>query len=76
VRQGVGRLILSICEAAARAEGFERTELMATLAGVPLYRACGYAPIEQIIDTSGGAPVPLVRMGKVLGPFEEARPAR
>ena len=65
-RRGVGRLILTLCEAAARAEGFGRAELMATLSGEPLYRACGYEPVEQVEDARGGAPVPLVRMGKVL----------
>ena len=65
-RLGVGRLILSLCEAAARAEGFRRTELMATLAGEPLYRACGYEPLERLIDTRGGADVPLVRMIRSL----------
>ena len=30
-----GRLILELCEAAARAEGFSRLELMATLSGRP-----------------------------------------
>jgi GNAT superfamily N-acetyltransferase len=65
-RKGVGRLILSLCEGAARAEGFKRAELMATRAGEPLYRACGYAPGEAVIDDRGGAPVPLVRMGKAL----------
>ena len=48
-RKGVGRLILALCEAAARAEGFSRAELMATLSGEPLYRACGYLPIEEVI---------------------------
>lgn len=66
VRKGVGRLILSLCEAAARAEGFTRVELMATMAGQPLYEACGYAPIEPVLDARGGAPVPLLRMQKPL----------
>lgn len=66
VRRGVGRDILAACEAAAAAAGFRRAELMATLAGQPLYASAGYAPIEEIIDTNGSVPVPLVRMGKVL----------
>jgi GNAT superfamily N-acetyltransferase len=65
-RRGVGRLILSLCEAAARADGFTRMELMATLAGEPLYLACGYLPVERITDDRGGVPVPLVRMSKAL----------
>lgn len=67
VRRGVGRLILALCEEAARAEGFARVELMATMAGEPLYRACGYQPVERIEDPRGGAPVPLLRMAKRLG---------
>jgi len=63
-RRGVGRLILTLCEAAARAEGFARVELMATLSGRALYSQCGYQDIEAIEDSRGGAPVPLVRMGK------------
>ena len=66
VRKGVGRLILSLCESAARAEGFSRVELMATLSGEPLYLACGYQPVERIMDGRGGVPVPLVRMTKPL----------
>lgn len=65
-RKGVGRLILSLCEEAARSEGFCRAELMATMAGQPLYSACGYEPVEQVVDARGGAPVPLLRMGKAL----------
>jgi GNAT superfamily N-acetyltransferase len=65
-RRGVGRLILSLCEDAARAEGFRAVELMATLAGEPLYLACGYTPRERILDDRGGVPVPLVRMSKPL----------
>lgn len=65
-RKGVGRLILSLCEAAATAEGFASMELMATMAGVPLYAACGYEAVEQIVDDRGGAGVPLLRMRKAL----------
>jgi predicted N-acetyltransferase YhbS len=67
-RQGVGRLVLRLCEAAAAEAGFSRVELMGTLSGEPLYRACGYQPIERIEDSRGGAPVPLIRMGKALAP--------
>jgi GNAT superfamily N-acetyltransferase len=66
VRRGVGRAVLAACEAAAAEAGFRRVELMATLAGQPLYLAAGYAPIEAIEDASGGVPVPLMRMGKDL----------
>ena len=56
-RKAVGRLILALCEDAARREGFTRVELMATLAGVPLYRACGYEPVEEVVDDRGGTAV-------------------
>lgn len=65
-RRGVGRLILSLCEDAARSESFTRAELVATMAGEPLYRACGYQAEEQFIDERGGMAVPLVRMSKSL----------
>jgi GNAT superfamily N-acetyltransferase len=66
VRRGVGRLILSLCEDAARAEGFRRAELMATLAGEKLYAACGYVEVGRLTDDRGGVAVPLVRMVKML----------
>jgi GNAT superfamily N-acetyltransferase len=65
-RRGVGRLILTLCEEAARAEGFRRLELMATLSGRALYSRCGYQDIEAVEDARGGAAVPLVRMGKSI----------
>jgi GNAT superfamily N-acetyltransferase len=65
-RRGVGRLILARCEEAARGAGFQRVELMSTMAGEPLYRACGYRSHERIADDRGGVPVPLVRMTKPL----------
>ena len=67
IRRGVGRMILELCERAADEAGFRRVELMATAAGVPLYRAAGYVswgvPEEADID---GVRVPLLRMGKAL----------
>jgi GNAT superfamily N-acetyltransferase len=66
-RKGVGRLVLDACEAAARAAGFSRVEMAATMGGVPLYRACGYHDIEPFsAKTSTGYEVPLIRMGKAL----------
>jgi GNAT superfamily N-acetyltransferase len=65
-RRGVGRLILSLCEIAAAAEGFTRLELMATLAGEPLYAAYGFEPLERLEDATGGAPVPILRMEKAV----------
>lgn len=66
-RQGVGRRILQLCEAAARAEGFTRAELGATAGGEPLYRACGYVEIERMeVPTPNGVTVPITRMWKQL----------
>ncbi|MCA1493819.1 GNAT family N-acetyltransferase [Sinorhizobium alkalisoli] len=65
-RRGVGRIILALCEQAARNEGFKRAELMGTMAGEPLYRACGYIPVERLVDGRGGVTVPLLRMTKRL----------
>jgi GNAT superfamily N-acetyltransferase len=65
-RQGVGRLILSVCEAAAASEGFTRLELMSTLSGEPLYTAYGFRPLERLLDDTGGAPVPIIRMEKAI----------
>ena len=65
-RRGVGRAILLAAEEAARAAGFKRAELVATMSGLPLYEAFGYQKLEELIDRSGGAPVPLVRMGRAL----------
>ncbi|MDB5673722.1 MAG: acetyltransferase [Sphingomonas bacterium] len=77
-RRGVGQLILSLCESAARAAGFTRAERMATLAGEPLYAACGYAPIygvavplaadgEESLLTSPSFLTPLPRAGGAGG---------
>ena len=68
-RRGVGRLIVSLCESAAAAQGFSRMELMATRSGQPLYEAAGFVAIEEVEDSSGGAAVPLTRMGKRITPM-------
>ena len=61
-RRGLGRLILETAENDARAAGFTRFELMATLPGVPLYRACGYQEVEPTtIELPDGT-----RLGTVL----------
>jgi len=68
-RRGVGRLVLTLCEEAARRAGFKSATMMATMAGVPLYRACGYVEAEPPINASiNGVEVPLVRMEKRLVP--------
>lgn len=66
-RRGIGRRVLGLCEEAARAAGFTRAEMMATMAGVPLYEACSYAQVEPILSAPiDGVRVPLVRMEKPL----------
>ena len=50
-RRGLGRSILEAGRDAAEAEGFLRLDLMATLAGVPLYRSFGFVEREHAILT-------------------------
>lgn len=64
-RRGIGRRVLSLCEAAAASEGFRTLELVATVAGEPLYAACGFTVVERIqVPTSRGVFVPCARMRK------------
>jgi GNAT superfamily N-acetyltransferase len=66
-RRGLGRMILEASEADAAREGFRAFELMATLPGVPLYRACGYAEIEEtVIELPDGARLGCVRMTRCV----------
>lgn len=46
-RRGLGRAILARCVDAAREEGFTSLVLMATLPGVPLYRAFGFREVDH-----------------------------
>jgi len=65
VRRGLGSKILEACESAARAAGFSRFEMGATLTGVPLYLSRGYHIVERIeAPLRNGAALPIVRMAK------------
>lgn len=67
VRQGIGRLVLNLCEKAALDAGFSSATMMATMAGVPLYEACGYVAVEPMHEAKiDGVTVPLIRMEKHL----------
>jgi GNAT superfamily N-acetyltransferase len=46
-RRGIGRAILAACEEAILANGFQTAELVATLAGEPLYAAFAYEAVER-----------------------------
>jgi GNAT superfamily N-acetyltransferase len=64
-RRGIGSLILEACENAARAEGFTRLEMGATLSGVAFYAAKGYTAVEnQEVPLANGELLPIVRMAK------------
>lgn len=64
-RQGIGRLLLAACERAAIDAGFRRLELVATLAGEPLYLACGFRALERYdVTLPNGLALAAVRMVK------------
>jgi len=66
-RRGLGGRILEACEDAARREGFTMLWLGATLAGVPLYKAYGFQPLEEIeIRLPDGVLLPAVTMQKPI----------
>ena len=69
-RRGIGRLILETCEKAAREAGFTEGELLATLAGEPLYLATGWRAAERtVVATRAGIDIPAVRMVKQFLPY-------
>ncbi len=66
-RRGVGSRILEACLDAARAAGFRRAELAATLPGVPFYAARGFVERERLsAPMPDGAGLPIVRMERPL----------
>ena len=68
-RRGLGTRILQACEDAARAEGFTKLTLLATLPGLQLYRAWGFEELETLdIPLEDGTLVAGVRMQKPIEP--------
>ncbi len=66
-RRGIGRQLIDACETAARAAGFTRLEMGATLPGVPLYEAVGYRAVESLaVPLPDGETLPIIRMEKLL----------
>ena len=66
-RRGIGSRLLALCEEAARAEGFTRCEMGATLTGIPLYRHHGYVEGErQELPLANGETLAIVKMEKRL----------
>jgi len=66
-RRGLGRRILQACEDAARAEGFRRLTLAATLPGLPLYEAFGFRRTRaEDIVMPDGVPLACVWMDRAV----------
>lgn len=65
-RRGVGSAIMTAGEARARAAGFDRLALMATLSGVAFYEAHGFVAEPGVTVDAGGIAVPFVPMTKIL----------
>jgi len=64
-RRGIGRSIMVACEQAIERAGFRHVEIVATLAGQPLYASFGYAVVERYeIAMVDGLSLPVVRMSK------------
>jgi GNAT superfamily N-acetyltransferase len=66
-RKGIARTILAACETEAKAAGFQSLELMSTLPGIKLYKACGYAGEERVeLEVGEGLTIGLLPMRKEL----------
>jgi GNAT superfamily N-acetyltransferase len=64
-RQGIGTMVLDACEQAARAAGFRRFEMGATLTGVKLFQERGYVAIERIeVPLEDSITLPVIHMTK------------
>jgi predicted N-acetyltransferase YhbS len=64
-RRGIGRSIMVACEQGIVQAGFRTVDIVATLAGEPLYAAFGYAVVDRYeIAMAGDLTLPVVRMTK------------
>ena len=67
-RRGLGTRILEACASAARAEGFRRLALMATLPGFQLYSRFGFVEVgREVLNLPDGVEVAAVAMEMALG---------
>ena len=66
-RQGIGKMLIKVCEKAAHQYGFSKVEIGSTLPGVPLYEAMGYHTIKKMrVPMPDGTSLPVVNMKKDL----------
>lgn len=66
-RRGIGRSIMIACERAIRESGFRTVDIVATLAGEPLYVSFGYSVVERYdIPMGDSLNLPVVRMKKCM----------
>lgn len=66
-RRGIGRSILAACEKAIEEAHFHEINLVATLAGEPLYTSFGYTVMQRYeIPMSDGLSLPVIQMTKHL----------
>ena len=66
-RRGIGRSIMGACERAIVEAGFRTVEILATLAGEPLYLSFGYGVVERCnIAMVRGLTLPVVRLTKTM----------
>jgi GNAT superfamily N-acetyltransferase len=64
-RRGIGTLLLDTCESAAKAAGFSRFEMGATLTGAKLFSARGYLPVQKLhVPLRNGESLPIIHMEK------------
>jgi GNAT superfamily N-acetyltransferase len=66
-RRGIGRSIMTACEEAIVKARFRQVDIVATLAGEPLYASFGYTVVERYeIALAGGLSLPALRMTKTI----------